>query len=143
MGGRSELGTSQRVEIVLMMPRKEEPIATLARRHNVSETTLHRWRDEFFADSPAAMADWRSKQADGQAAEIVRLKKETARRDQVIGDGQGARIGALLDALGVPRSSWYRQAVCRQSTTSGYARRHFTENGQGCSLGYDIAPLWG
>jgi transposase-like protein len=86
MGRQSGLDASQRVEIVLMMLRKEEPIATLARRYKVSETTLHRWRDEFLAGGQAALADRRSKQADGQAAEIARLEKELARRDQVIGE---------------------------------------------------------
>ena len=86
MGKQSGLDAAQRVEIVLMMLRKDEPIATLARRYHVSETTLHRWRDEFLAGGQAALADRRSKQADGQAAEIARLKKELARRDQVIGE---------------------------------------------------------
>ena len=86
MGRQSEMDVGQRVELVLMMLRKEEPIATLARRYNVSETTLHRWREEFLAGGEAALADRRSRRADGQAAEIARLKKELARRDQVIGE---------------------------------------------------------
>jgi len=72
MGRQSGLDAAQRVEIVLMMLRREEPIATLARRYNVSQTTLHRWREEFLAA--------------GQDAEFARLKKELARRDQVIGE---------------------------------------------------------
>jgi len=86
MGKRSELDVAQRVEIVLSMLRKDEPIATLARRYNVSETTLHRWREEFLAGGQAALADRRSKKAKGQAAELARLRKELARRDQVIGE---------------------------------------------------------
>ena len=86
MGRQSELNVGQRVEIVLMMLRKEEPIATLARRYNVSQTTLHRWREEFLAGGQAALCDRRGKKADGQAAEIARFKKEWARRDQVIGE---------------------------------------------------------
>jgi transposase-like protein len=42
MGKKSELSVSQRLEIVLMILRKEEPISVLARRYGVSETTLHR-----------------------------------------------------------------------------------------------------
>jgi transposase-like protein len=86
MSRQSELDVGQRVEIVLMMLRKEEPIATLARRYNVSETTLHRWREEFLAGGQAALADRRGRKAGVRAAEITRLKKELARRDQVIGE---------------------------------------------------------
>ena len=86
MGRQSEMDVGQRVEVVLMMLRKEEPVATLARRYNVSETTLHRWREDFLAGGQAALTDRRSKKLDGRAAEIARLKKELACRDQVIGE---------------------------------------------------------
>lgn len=86
MGRQSCLDAAQRVEVVLMMVRKEEPITTLARRYGVSETTLHRWREEFLAGGQAALADRRGKKSDTQAAEVTRLKKELARRDQVIGE---------------------------------------------------------
>jgi transposase-like protein len=86
MARQSKLAVGQRVEVVLSMLRKDEPIATLARRYNVSETTLHRWREEFLAGGQAALADRRSRKAGAQVAEIARLKKELARRDQVIGE---------------------------------------------------------
>jgi transposase-like protein len=86
MGKQCRLDVVQRVEIVLMMLRRDEPIATLARRYNVSETTLHRWREEFLAGGRSALADRRSKKPNSQASEITRLKKELSRRDQVIGE---------------------------------------------------------
>ena len=86
MGRKSELSPAQRRDIVLMMLRKEEPITTLARRYGVSETTLHRWREDFLTAGAAALAYGRGGKANGQAAEIGRLKKELARRDQVIGE---------------------------------------------------------
>ena len=86
MGRKSELGARQRRDIVLMMLRKEELITVLARRYGVSETTLHRWREDFLASGEQALAYGRGKRADGQAADIERLKKELARRDQVIGE---------------------------------------------------------
>jgi transposase-like protein len=86
MGRKSDLGARQRRDIVLMMLRREEPIATLARRYGVSETTLHRWREDFVTGGEAALACGRGKRADGQAAEMQRLRKELARRDQVIGE---------------------------------------------------------
>ena len=98
MGRHSDLGDTQRVEVVLMMLRKEEPITTLARRYNVSENTLHRWREEFLDGGRAALADRRGKKKGEQTAEIARLKKELARRDQVIGDfshGRNAPVFSL------------------------------------------------
>jgi transposase-like protein len=86
MGRKSELSPEQRREIVLMILRREEPITTLARRYGVSETTLHRWREDFLGAGEAALRYGRSKKGNGQAAEILRLKKELARRDQVIGE---------------------------------------------------------
>ena len=86
MGSKSELSAEQRRDIVLMMLRKEEPITTLARRYGVSETTLHRWREDFLTAGVTALAYARGKKANGQGAEIARLKKELARRDQVIGE---------------------------------------------------------
>jgi transposase-like protein len=86
MGRKSELSVEQRRDIVLMMLRREEPIATLARRYGVSETTLHRWREDSLAAGAAALSYGRGKQANAQAAEIARLKKDLARRDQVIGE---------------------------------------------------------
>jgi transposase-like protein len=56
------------------------------RRYGVSETTLHRWREEFLAAGEHALAPGRDKRAGPQAAEIQRLKQELARRDQVIGE---------------------------------------------------------
>ena len=55
MGRKSELSSRQRRDIVLMMLRKEEPITVLARRYGVSETTLHRWREDFLAGGEAAL----------------------------------------------------------------------------------------
>lgn len=86
MGRKSELVARQRRDIVVMMLRKEEPIAVLSRRYGVSETTLHRWREDFLASGEQTLAYGRGKRADGQAAEIERLRKELACRDQVIGE---------------------------------------------------------
>jgi len=86
MGRKSELDARQRRDIVLMMLRKEEPITVLSRRYGVSETTLHRWRDDFLTAGETALAYGHGKKADGRAVEVDRLRKELARRDQVIGE---------------------------------------------------------
>ncbi len=85
MGKRSDLSIPQRREVVLMLLRREEPAAKLARRFGVSEQTLYRWRDEFLAGGETALANGKG-QADPRDREIRELKKEVEGRDQVIGE---------------------------------------------------------
>ena len=85
MGKRSELTASQRREAVLVLLRREEPAAKLARRYGVSEQTLYRWRDEFIAGGEAALANGKGG-VDSREREIRSLKKEIEGRDQVIGE---------------------------------------------------------
>ena len=85
MGKRSELTAGQRREAVLVLLRREEPAAKLARRFGVSEQTLYRWRDEFLAGGEAALANGKGG-TDSREREIRELKKEVERRDQVIGE---------------------------------------------------------
>ena len=85
MGKRSELTAGQRREAVLMLLRREEPAAKVARRFGVSEQTLYRWRDEFLAGGEAALANGEGG-TDSREREIRELKKEVERRDQVIGE---------------------------------------------------------
>ncbi len=85
MGKRSDLTAAQRREAVLLLLRREEPAAKLARRYGVSEQTLYRWRDEFLAGGEAALAGGKGG-ADSRDREIKQLKKDVERRDQVIGE---------------------------------------------------------
>ena len=84
MGKRSELSVAQRREAVLALLRREEPVATLARRFGVSEQTLHRWRDDFLAAGEAALSGGKSGR--GQQQRIAELEKQIEGRDQVIGE---------------------------------------------------------
>ena len=86
MGKRSGLGTAERREIVLCLLRREEPGAQLARRHEISEATLYRWRDEFLAGGEAALTTGTGKKQAGQQRRISELEAEVAKRDQVIGE---------------------------------------------------------
>ena len=87
MGKKSELSVSQRLEIVLMILRKEEPISVLARRFGVSEATLHRWRDDFLKAGQSALAYGRGKAGTGpDELRIKELERDLAKRDQVIGE---------------------------------------------------------
>jgi len=47
MPKHSKLPVEERVEPVLALLRKEKTAAVLARRNQVSEQTLYRWRDEY------------------------------------------------------------------------------------------------
>lgn len=55
MGRKSELPAEKRVELVLVLFRKEEPAAQIARRAGVSEQTLYRWRDQFMSGGKASL----------------------------------------------------------------------------------------
>lgn len=85
MGKKSQLPVEQREEAVLQMLRKEEPVAALARRYQVSEQTLYRWRDEFLAGGRARLGRG-DREAQAAQRRISNLKKELARRAQVIGE---------------------------------------------------------
>jgi transposase-like protein len=85
MGKRSDLTVPQRREVVLMLLRREEPAAKLARRFGVSEQTLYRWRDDFLAGGEAALSAGKG-QSDPRERENAELKKQLTQRDQVIGE---------------------------------------------------------
>lgn len=53
MGKKSELRAAERRDVVLMLLRREEPAAVLARRYGISEQALYRWRDDFLAAGEA------------------------------------------------------------------------------------------
>ncbi len=56
MGRKSETPVEKRVEYVLPLLRKEEAATQIARRAGVSQPTLYRWRDAFFACGTAQLA---------------------------------------------------------------------------------------
>ncbi len=85
MGKKSELDVSARREAVLALLRREEAGKVLARRYGISEQTLYRWRDEFLAGGESALALGQGG-SDGRDRQIEDLKREVARRDQVIGE---------------------------------------------------------
>ena len=85
MAKPSELSPKQRTEAVLALLRREEPAARIARRFEISEQTLYRWRDEFLAAGEAALAS-RKSAGEPKARQIAELEKQIAKRDQVIGE---------------------------------------------------------
>ena len=85
MGKRSDVSIPQRREVVLMLLRREEPAAKLARRYGVSEQTLYRWRDEFLAGGEAALGSPKGPH-EPRDRQIQQLQTELSQRDQVIGE---------------------------------------------------------
>ena len=85
MGKSSEISIPQRHQIVLMMLRREEPIGVLARRYGVSETTLHRWRDDFLKAGEAALAYGRGKKK-ADNGRVQQLERDLAERERLIGE---------------------------------------------------------
>ena len=80
MGKQSELTAAERRDAMLVLLRREEPAARLARRVGVSEQTLYRWRDEFIAGGEAALADGKRgpTRASGRSATCGRRSKATS-----------------------------------------------------------------
>lgn len=86
MGKPSQLSIQEREEVVLRLLRKEEPVAAVARRYQVSEQTLYRWRDDFLAGGRQALSQKKTRQASEAQRRIAKLEKELAKRAQVIGE---------------------------------------------------------
>ena len=85
MPKRSELTVVQRRDAVLALLRREEPATQLARRFNISEQTLYRWRDEFLAAGEAALAPGKNGSA-AQTRANQELRAQLEERDLVIGE---------------------------------------------------------
>jgi transposase len=84
MGRKLELEVGQRLEAVLAVLRREEPVAVVARRFGISENSLYRLRDKFLEGGKAAMADGFGQ--GGSSGEVARLKRELDEHKRVIGE---------------------------------------------------------
>ena len=85
MGRKLDLDVAQRYEAVMALLRREEPVAAIARRHGICEATLYRLRDEFLAAGKEALGRGRGA-AKKHQDRLVRMEKELAERDRVIGE---------------------------------------------------------
>ena len=85
MGKKSNLSVPEQREVVLMMLRREEPVAVLARRYGVSESALYRWRDLFLQGGEAALGHGKGG-SDPQSRQFQELRRDVAERDRVIGE---------------------------------------------------------
>ena len=78
-----QVSGEQKKEIVLAVLRKEEPIASIARRFQVSGQSIYRWQEEFIAGGVRAVSSRGRSRASGEIAE---LKKQLEDRERVIGE---------------------------------------------------------
>ena len=86
MGKRSEVPVTERRQAVLSLLRREEPAAVIARRCNVAEATLYRWRDDFLAAGEAALAGGTQNGGSARDRQVAELERQIESRDQVIGE---------------------------------------------------------
>jgi transposase len=85
MGRQSNLSEAQKLEVVMLLLRQQEPAAVLARRYGISDATLYRWRDEFLAGGKAALTGER-KARNGSPSRVAELEQQLGERDRVIGE---------------------------------------------------------
>jgi len=86
MSKKLSISIPQQREAILALLRREEPAVQLARRFEISESTLYRLRDEFLAGGQAALEAKSSKAKDAQVKQVAKLKRQVEERDQVIGE---------------------------------------------------------
>ena len=72
----------KRYEIVMETLRGKESISAIARKHQVSDALIHRWRDRFFRAGKAALA----MEARGASSEMAGLEHQIEELQQVIGE---------------------------------------------------------
>ena len=84
MARGSKLTAEQRSELVLRWIRKEDSGAQLAREAGVSQTTLHRWREEFLNSGLDGLRGAGARNS--QRSEVKRLQRQLLDREQIIGE---------------------------------------------------------
>ena len=85
MSKKSKLSDAEKLEVVLMLLRREESAAVLARRYGISDATLYRWRDEFLEGGKAALANGKNIK-NVSSRRVAELERELGERDRVIGE---------------------------------------------------------
>ena len=80
---KKQISGDQKKEIVLAVLRKEEPVAAIARRFQVSEQSIYRWQEDFIAGGLQAVS---TRGKSDNSSEIATLKKQLEDRERVIGE---------------------------------------------------------
>jgi transposase-like protein len=83
MAKPSRWNGEKRYEIVKEALSQKEPMGQIARRHQVSETLIYRWREKFFEGGKAALAfEGRS----GSGGEKAALERQVDELQKLIGE---------------------------------------------------------
>jgi transposase-like protein len=83
MAKPSRWNAEKRYQIVKEALSQKEPVGQIARRHQVSEGLIYRWRDKFFEGGKAALAfDGRN----GNHSEKVALERQVEDLQKLIGE---------------------------------------------------------
>lgn len=76
MAKPSRWNAEKRYQIVKEMLSQKEPVGQIARRHQVSEGLIYRWRDKFFDGGKAALAFDGGNVSHGEKAALERQVEE-------------------------------------------------------------------
>lgn len=96
---RRKIEGSVKIQAVLALLRKEEPASAIARRYEVSEQALHKWKDLFLEEGKRGLEG-----KTGDKKEIKRLEKELKDRETLIAN--------LSVANYVLKKNWKDDARC-------------------------------
>jgi transposase len=91
MAKPSRWNAEKRYQIVKEALSQKEPIGQIARRHQVSEALIYRWRDKFFEGGKAALA---FEGRNGSQGEKAALERQVEELQKLIGE-QAVEISFL------------------------------------------------
>jgi transposase len=83
---KREISIETKLEVVMAVLRKEEPMSAIAKRYGVAESLLHKWRDRFVESGKEGLKSKRLGANDAPKSELARLEREIAERDRLIGE---------------------------------------------------------
>lgn len=77
---RNKISTEDKMAIVLACIKNKETVITLARRHDISDTAIYRWKDQFLEGARQGLMH------NKKDNRLLGLEKELLERDRIIGE---------------------------------------------------------
>lgn len=77
---KNKTSTEDKMAIVLACIKGKETVSTLARRHDISETAIYRWKDQFLEGARQGLMHNKNDNR------ILHFEKELLERDRIIGE---------------------------------------------------------
>lgn len=77
---KNKLSMEDKMTIILACIKGKEPISTLARRYDISETAIYRWKDQFLEGGRKGLIH------NKKDNRVLHLEKELLERDRIIGE---------------------------------------------------------